>query len=540
MKTTRRFLALVMALALTLTLLPAAGLAEADVEFQADVTISDGGILDFGGGATVEILEGVTLTNYGQIIGIGTIINNGTIINYGYIAPTITIIGGEVIHVLPTVESVMPTGTEVDVNTDAVVLTFNKVMDTGEGAFTCDGLTFGAPVWSDGDTVVTWPITSGKLASGTTYTLNISGFADPAGNVAAADSGYSFTTAKASPTLTLSVSPETGQTYPGNVTLTATLSDTYPDNEGKTITFTVDGETQTAVTDASGVAGYTLTNPNVDGYAFGASYAGDAYNNAASAADVEDYNVAKGAQTAPVFANTEDIGKTYEELSFGLPAVSGGESTGAYSYRSDNTDVIMLTVPGGATIVGAGEALIYVKRLGDSNYNDSPECVTPIKIIVGKAARGTAPNAPTLDSKTTNSITVAAVSGVEFTISTTDTAPADGWQADPTFDGLDEFTLYYIFARVAEDENHLASPASEPLAVRTALRPATMPGDANCNGVVNAADAAAILRWLVDLSPLSLQGIANAMLTGGEMPSAADAARILRWLVELESKLIYV
>jgi len=67
-----------------------------------------------------------------------------------------------------------------------------------------------------------------------------------------------------------------------------------------------------------------------------------------------------------------------------------------------------------------------------------------------------------------------------------------------------------------------------------------VPGDADCNGVVNAADAAAILRHLVQLKPLSKQSLLNAKVT---LPldrpvSAADAARILRWLVELEKNLV--
>jgi len=63
-------------------------------------------------------------------------------------------------------------------------------------------------------------------------------------------------------------------------------------------------------------------------------------------------------------------------------------------------------------------------------------------------------------------------------------------------------------------------------------------GDANCDGKVDAADAAAILRHLVRLQALSNQGLINAKVTSDLGPvSAADAARILRFLVRLESKL---
>ncbi|MCL2695065.1 MAG: dockerin type I repeat-containing protein, partial [Clostridiales bacterium] len=59
-------------------------------------------------------------------------------------------------------------------------------------------------------------------------------------------------------------------------------------------------------------------------------------------------------------------------------------------------------------------------------------------------------------------------------------------------------------------------------------------GDANEDGFVNAADAAAILRHLVELVTLSEQGLKNALVTVNKSVSAADAAKLLRWLVELE------
>ncbi|MCL2695200.1 MAG: dockerin type I repeat-containing protein [Clostridiales bacterium] len=64
-------------------------------------------------------------------------------------------------------------------------------------------------------------------------------------------------------------------------------------------------------------------------------------------------------------------------------------------------------------------------------------------------------------------------------------------------------------------------------------------GDADCNGVVNASDAAAILRHLVQLGQLTEQGKLNAKVTRPvDAPvSAADAAKILRFLVQLEKSL---
>ncbi|HPF53013.1 MAG TPA: dockerin type I repeat-containing protein, partial [Clostridia bacterium] len=63
------------------------------------------------------------------------------------------------------------------------------------------------------------------------------------------------------------------------------------------------------------------------------------------------------------------------------------------------------------------------------------------------------------------------------------------------------------------------------------------PGDVDCNGNVNAADAATILRYLVGIETLSEQGMANADCDGDTGLNAADASAILRYLVGLLDKL---
>ena len=58
-------------------------------------------------------------------------------------------------------------------------------------------------------------------------------------------------------------------------------------------------------------------------------------------------------------------------------------------------------------------------------------------------------------------------------------------------------------------------------------------GDANCDGVVTAADAATILRSLVGLVELTPQGMINADVDGDGEVTAADASAILRYIVKL-------
>lgn len=60
-------------------------------------------------------------------------------------------------------------------------------------------------------------------------------------------------------------------------------------------------------------------------------------------------------------------------------------------------------------------------------------------------------------------------------------------------------------------------------------------GDANCDGAVNAADAAAVLRCVVGLAPLSEKGMRNAEVTGDGAVTVSDAATILRYVVKLIS-----
>lgn len=58
-------------------------------------------------------------------------------------------------------------------------------------------------------------------------------------------------------------------------------------------------------------------------------------------------------------------------------------------------------------------------------------------------------------------------------------------------------------------------------------------GDANCDGMVTAADAALILRAVVGLSELSPRGAINADVDNDLAVTAVDAAAILRYVVGL-------
>jgi hypothetical protein len=122
-----------------------------------------------------------------------------------------------------------------------------------------------------------------------TYDFGASFAADANNNAATATeiNGY---VVMASPTLALAVSPAGSMTLPGNVTLTATLIDAA-NPSGQSIEFFVNGTPHTVATDASGVAIFTFTSPDAGTYDFGASFAGDVNNNAATATAINGYVV---------------------------------------------------------------------------------------------------------------------------------------------------------------------------------------------------------------------------------------------------------
>jgi hypothetical protein len=129
--------------------------------------------------------------------------------------------------------------------------------------------------------------------------------------------------------------------------------------------------------------------------------------------------------------------------------------------------------------------------------------------------------APTMAGKTENSVTLSAVASpgngqaVEYAVSTTDTAPADGWQDALTFDGLDEYTEYYFFARAKADSTHSAGTASVGTAIRTS--DATAP-----TGVITVKTTEFDSFLVTDTIGLFFKDTVGVTVTGDDSGSGVD------------------
>jgi uncharacterized repeat protein (TIGR02543 family) len=97
----------------------------------------------------------------------------------------------------------------------------------------------------------------------------------------------------------------------------------------------------------------------------------------------------------------------------------------------------------------------------------------PAGTITITKAPGSAVSAPTLNTRTSYSITVdpvivpSNVQTVEYAINTVDAPPLTGWQTETTFSELNAGTTYYVFARAAENNNYRTGEPGSSLAVST-------------------------------------------------------------------------
>ncbi len=137
---------------------------------------------------------------------------------------------------------------------------------------------------------------------------------------------------------------------------------------------------------------------------------------------------------------------------------------------------------------------ITVKATGIGAYTGT---VTSEPLTVGKYARTSTYNAPTLVEVTSNSITIKPETNVpEYSL--------DGvnWQASTTFTNLDPNTVYTVYVRAAETNTGAAGVISDPLVVTT-LADETIKGDVNGNEKLDTTDATWVLDQALDFAVMS-------------------------------------
>ena len=106
----------------------------------------------------------------------------------------------------------------------------------------------------------------------------------------------------------------------------------------------------------------------------------------------------------------------------------------------------------------AGTYYVWYKAAGDDTHSDSdPKCVP----VILKKATPDAPPAPTAESVTTTGVTLKKIAGYQYCMEGT------AWQNSNVFDGLTKNTKYTFYQRIAGDDNHEPSPASEGTDITT-------------------------------------------------------------------------
>lgn len=176
---------------------------------------------------------------------------------------------------------------------------------------------------------------------------------------------------KAITTLILEVTPQSPQTYPVNVELTATLSGTAGNMSGKMIKFTKGGDSAFSAsvpTGDDGKAACTIENLPAGRHIFGASFEGDQENAEASANPVT-YQVDLAEQEA-ITIHGLDNDLIYGDGVIGLTVSGGSVRDGNVSYVSSNPDVASVEDEDQLTIHKAGTFTITATKEGNNNYKE--------------------------------------------------------------------------------------------------------------------------------------------------------------------------
>ena len=254
---------------------------------------------------------------------------------------------------------------------------------------------------------------------------------------------------------------------PASVTGTATVM-----RGGNTVDLadnvTLNGATGAVSYEISGEAnGCTLngsiltSGANTGSVTVNVTVAADDNYNALAATPIAVTITDKGIQTITAADVTATYGDTNKSVSATVtdPATGGGAIS--YAVKAGSEDYIDVNASTGALTIkkvpADGKTYVIVTAAETATYAEATKEVT---VTISKALKEI-PAAPTAANVTENSITLAATDGYEYSI--------DGinWQTSPVFTGLESDKEYTFYQRIAGDENHELSPASQGTAITT-------------------------------------------------------------------------
>ena len=138
-------------------------------------------------------------------------------------------------------------------------------------------------------------------------------------------------------------------------------------------------------------------------------------------------------------------------------------------------------------LLAKGYATVTVTSVSD------PSCTQTVSFTVEQGKAKT-PSAPSVLTKTENSVTLKPVDGCEYSMDKVN------WQTSNVFEGLETDKDYSFYIRVAETEDVLASDPSAALTVHLSSSNETIHGDCNFDGKVNLMDLVALRKHLAKWS----------------------------------------
>ena len=153
-----------------------------------------------------------------------------------------------------------------------------------------------------------------------------------------------------------------------------------------------------------------------------------------------------------------------------------------------------------------------------SNYTFNPDPCW--KTLIENKEHPDAPEAPSLESKTHNSITLKEKPDYEYSMDKVN------WQTSNVFTELQAETEYCFYQRYAETETAFASDASEGLTVTTNNEP--IKGDLNGNGVIDVMDARKVKQVAMKEITLTPEEMKLVDLNGDGKIDIMEARRIKR------------